>query len=102
DNFISNNLMVHFMHRGIAYLILILTLFFYFKARKQKGHRKFQLFNTLFLIVVLMQVILGIVTVLHGDDPEALVWYGVAHQFVAMLLVICLVCLWYLSTRKKY
>jgi heme A synthase len=40
------------------------------------------------LVLVLIQVVLGILTVLWANYPKALLWLGAAHQFTAMLLVL--------------
>jgi heme A synthase len=52
------------------------------------------------LILVLIQVILGIFTVLYANDKTALLWLGVAHQFTAMILVLVMVWLVYLVRAK--
>ena len=36
----------------------------------------------------MVQVVLGIFTVLYSPDKQALLWLGVAHQFVAMSLIV--------------
>jgi heme A synthase len=38
-----------------------------------------------------LQLLLGIFTVMHADNTRSLLWWGVAHQFVAMLLLVSLV-----------
>ena len=101
DNFVNNKLMVHFMHRGLAYLLFLTGLFFYIKTLQLKPDKRFVNFAHGFFIILSVQVILGIITVMHGAHPKALVFYGVAHQFTAMLLVISITCLAYLSRRQK-
>ena len=101
DNFVNNKLMVHFMHRGLAYLLFLTGLFFYIKTLQLKPNKRFVNFAHGFIIILGVQVILGIITVMHGAQPKALVFYGVAHQFTAMLLVISITCLAYLSRRQK-
>ena len=101
DNFVNNKLMVHFMHRGLAYLLFLAGLFFYIKTLQLKPNKRFVNFAHGFFIILGVQVILGIITVMHGAQPKALVFYGVAHQFTAMLLVISITCLAYLSRRQK-
>lgn len=101
DNFINNKLMVHFMHRGLAYLLFIAGIIFYIKTLQLKPGKRFVNFAHGFIILLLVQVVLGIITVMHGTQPNALVFYGVAHQFTAMLLVISITCLAYLGRRQK-
>lgn len=101
DNFVNNKLMVHFMHRGLAYLLFITGLIFYIKTLQIKPGKRFVNFAHVFMLILSLQVVLGIITVMHGAQPRALVFYGVAHQFTAMLLIISVTCLAYLSRRQK-
>jgi len=50
---------------------------------------------------VLLQLVLGIFTVLRSPYPNALRWLGVTHQFVAMCLLLSLIFEFYLLHRKK-
>jgi len=43
------------------------------------------------LLLVVVQVTLGILTVLFSTEAKPFVWLGVMHQFVAMLLLMSLV-----------
>lgn len=52
------------------------------------------------LVLFLLQVLLGIFTVLYATDKNALVWLGVSHQFTAMLIVLCSVALLYLQKKS--
>jgi heme A synthase len=49
-------------------------------------------------LLVMLQVVLGIFTVLYSPDKQALLWLGVAHQFVAMLFLLSMV--WTLRIMK--
>ena len=51
------------------------------------------------MILVSLQVVLGIYTVVYSPDKNILLWLGVAHQFVAMLLLLSLVWARYLVRR---
>lgn len=93
-NLVNNNLMVHFIHRGLAYVILLLSIIFLLKSSNTQ-HNLFNKYRIYFLSIVFAQVVLGILTVLNSTDPTALAWFGVAHQFAAMLLVMVLVALLY-------
>lgn len=98
-NYFNNPFMVQFIHRGIAYLFTILVLIWFIKA---KSHTISSLFNRtklLPVVLVVLQVILGILTVLYSTNATAIVWFGVLHQFVAMLLVMSLI--WVLYLVKK-
>ncbi len=101
---ISDPLAVHFIHRGIAYILLIFVGWFYFKTKPFAGNRKFNLYRNLLLALIFMQALLGIFSVLNATSPKAFVFFGVAHQFFAMLLVICITVLLYMvnNNTKQY
>lgn len=81
----SNPFAVQFIHRGIAYLITILVIIWWTRAKILGSLRNLP------LVLVFLQVLLGIFTVMYSPDKHLLLWLGVAHQFVAMLLLLSLV-----------
>ena len=99
ENYINNPFMVQFIHRGIAYLFVVLIVAWFVKARKCIVSPWFSKTKVLPLLLVLVQVLLGILTVLFSPSANALVWLGVLHQFTAMLLLVSLV--WVLYLVKK-
>jgi cytochrome c oxidase assembly protein subunit 15 len=100
-NFTNDPLVVHFMHRGIGYLLLTLTLIFFFKTKNISHFNPFSKFRLGFLILVLLQVCLGILTVLHSTNKDWLTWLGVIHQFTAILLAICITTLVFITGKKS-
>lgn len=95
NNFVYNPITIHFIHRGLAYLLFFTILAWWWKSYRLKGRLLVQLRFSLMLLVSL-QILLGILTVLNAAYTMRLVWLGVAHQFTAMLLAISIVCLLYL------
>ena len=95
-NFISDPIAVHLIHRSLAYLLFILVLIFYFKTPSFKEYKIFNVFRNLLLGLICMQVLLGIFTVLNATDSLAFIFLGVAHQFIALLIVLCITGLLYL------
>lgn len=87
-NYTDNPFMVQFIHRGLAYLLAIFTLIWFIKARKTKATAWFSKSRDLPIVMVTIQLILGILTVTHASSATDLLWLGVAHQFVAMLLLV--------------
>ena len=85
-NLVYNNLTIHFIHRGLAYLLSLLILIWYIKAGKT-GSRLFNRLRLTMLVLVFLQVVLGICTVLNATYPLRLVIFGVLHQCVGMLLL---------------
>jgi cytochrome c oxidase assembly protein subunit 15 len=96
DNLINNPLMIHFIHRGIAYVILIVSIYFFVQSKSATGSKVFDKLRIGFLILILLQVMLGVSALLASTSPAAFVYVGVAHQFTAMMLVICLVSMLYI------
>jgi len=78
----NNPFAVQFIHRGIAYILTILVIWWWVKAKAIGSIRNLP------LILVCLQVLLGIFTVMYSADKQLLLWLGVAHQFVAMLLLL--------------
>jgi heme A synthase len=60
----------------------------------------FKRLKSLLLLLVLLQVVLGILTVLNASYSSRLVWLGVLHQFTGMLLVIAVTSLLFVVKRK--
>jgi len=96
----DNPITVHFIHRSLAYLLTILIVVWFARSKKIRGSL-FKTTNWLPLGLVLIQLILGISTVLESPDPNALRWLGVTHQFVAMCLLLSLIFEFYLLQNKK-
>lgn len=89
--FFNNPITVQFIHRGIAYWLTILVIWWWVRARKIEGSSLFSSVRHLPLVLVFLQVVLGIFTVVYSPDKHMLLWLGVAHQFVAMLLLLAVV-----------
>jgi cytochrome c oxidase assembly protein subunit 15 len=89
--FFDNPIMVHFIHRTLGYLIFCLIIVWYFRSKKFKINWPFRQTSWIPFAMVTIQVILGIFTVLYSPYRNALIWLGVAHQFVAMTLLLSLV-----------
>jgi len=87
----NNPITVQFIHRGLAYLIAVLTVIWWLRALREAASPLFRKGRSLPMILVLSQVVLGIFTVLYSPDKDQLLWLGVAHQFVAMLLLLAMV-----------
>lgn len=98
DRFAFAPALVQFVHRLLAYIILLLTVYFYHKKRN-KVHTSAIKWLTVSYLLVVFQVFLGIMTLLKIKTGIPLV-YGTLHQLVGILYVISLLFLYY-SLRKK-
>ncbi len=90
--------LVQFVHRGLAYIILLLTFYFYHKKRNHV-HTNAIKWLTVSYVLVIFQVFLGIMTLLRVKTGIPL-FYGTLHQLFGLLYVISLLFLYY-SLRKK-
>ncbi|MCO6479098.1 MAG: COX15/CtaA family protein [Phaeodactylibacter sp.] len=78
--------LVQFLHRGMAYMLTIIILWFFFKAIKSNPAPSLRAGLYVLVSVLIIQMALGILTVVNsiGTIP---VGYGVFHQAVALLLL---------------
>lgn len=98
---VNNPITVHFIHRNLAYIISILIVVWTFKTRNTTS----ALWNWsrwMPLLLVIVQVTLGVTTVLfstykHPQGFGAFEWNALLHQFVAMLLLMSLVIVYYIT-----
>lgn len=97
----DNPLIVHFIHRNLAYLITILIFIWWWKAKKISSGALFRKTKSLPLLIVFIQVLLGIFTAVNSIYPNALLWFGLAHQFTAMILLLSLVWMIFIIRNKK-
>lgn len=105
-NFIDNKLLIHFIHRGLAYLLFILIVLWSVKLFRVKGSRLFEKTRWMPLLIVILQAVLGICTVLsaNGIVPGRwglFEWMAQLHQLVGMLLLLAVVWMLYIVRNKK-
>jgi cytochrome c oxidase assembly protein subunit 15 len=94
-------LAVHFIHRTLAYVIAVLIFIWFQQAKKITSTYLFKRIYWMPMAIVLLQVVLGIFTVLLANNASALLWLGVAHQFTAMLLVLVWTTVLYVIRKVK-
>lgn len=77
---------IQFVHRATAYTLLVLVAVFFYKSRNSTTDRLFNIGLNLLPAAVLLQAVIGILTVINcvGKIP---VGWGVLHQAGAMLLI---------------
>jgi len=95
-NFLDNKITIQFIHRGLAYTLFILVIFWWVKARRTSGSSLFSKTKFIPLLLVVLQVVLGITTVVLSPYGNNLVWLGVAHQFVAILFLMSVIFMLYI------
>lgn len=87
-NLIDNKMSIQFIHRTIAYVLVIFVFIWTIKAVKIKSNDLFNKTKWMPLFFILVQVILGILTVIRSPYGSNLIWFGLSHQFIAMLFLI--------------
>mgnify|MGYP001792152698 CR=1 FL=1 len=95
-NFINNKVLIHFIHRGLAYVLLVLIIIWSVKLFRANGPVLFTKTRGWPLVIMMMQLVLGIVTVLSstGIVPGhwgVFEWMAQLHQLTGMFLLLSLV-----------
>lgn len=105
-NLIDNRITIHFIHRGLAYLLLILVIMLSIRLFKKAGNNLYHKTRWLPMLLVSVQVLLGIGAVLFSlkivpKQWGVFEWVAQLHQLVAMLLLLSLVWILYLVREGK-
>lgn len=100
-NLFANPITIHFIHRGLAYILLVLTGIWLLKSKPIANNKLFNRLRITLVLLVLIQALLGISTVLNATQASRLVVLGVSHQFVAMVLLMVVVTLLFLVQKKE-
>lgn len=101
SNLLNNPITVHFIHRGLAYLLFILIVLWWYRSGSVRGNALFSKIRTVLLSLTLLQLILGVLTVLNATYPSRLVLLGVSHQFIAMMLLMTVIVVLFLVRKKQ-
>jgi cytochrome c oxidase assembly protein subunit 15 len=98
DTFNFAPALVQFIHRLLAYIILVLTIYYYFKKRNTIYTRAIKWLTTTYILVYI-QVLLGILTLVRIRSGIPM-FYAIMHQLTGILFFISLLFLFF-SLRKK-
>ncbi|MGC4058967.1 MAG: COX15/CtaA family protein [Chitinophagaceae bacterium] len=104
--FTDHPLMVHFIHRSLAYLITALLLVFFFRIRSTGTTPEMRRAAGVSAGLVLLQVLLGVCTILNAplmtqSKFQRFEWLAELHQMVAILLLISLVYNYFLLRKQR-
>jgi cytochrome c oxidase assembly protein subunit 15 len=104
-SFIENRITIHFIHRGLAYLLFFLIIYLTITLYRQRGSTLFQKVRLWPLILVILQVVLGVLSVLNSlqivpNRWGIFEWLAQLHQLGAMFLLLSLTLLLYLVRSK--
>jgi heme a synthase len=100
-NLTDNKIAVQLIHRSLAYLLLIMMIAWWVKSNGIRISELFNRWKSIPLVLVAIQVLLGILTVLNSPYSNRLVWFGIAHQFVGMLLLLSIILMLFMLRSKK-
>jgi cytochrome c oxidase assembly protein subunit 15 len=97
---VNNLLAIQFIHRLLAYILLILVFMFTFQLKNIKGGRFFKSIKYLPFYLVTVQVVLGIITLINYSTNYKLI-LSITHQFVGMLLLVSLFFTLFVIRKSK-
>jgi cytochrome c oxidase assembly protein subunit 15 len=102
---VENKIAIHFVHRGLAYVLLIAVVLMTLRLHRPHGSRLLQKASWFPITLVLLQILLGILSVLYSTSIipgqwGIFEWMAQLHQLVAMLLLLSLVMLLYLTGKR--
>jgi cytochrome c oxidase assembly protein subunit 15 len=103
---IDNPIVIHFIHRTLAYILLLLVLGWTVLSFRTKGSRLFSNVRVLPFLLITLQVVLGVLTVVSSlrivpTQWGTFEWMAQLHQVVAFLFLLALALNLYLLTGKK-
>lgn len=96
DFILFDKLSIHFIHRTLAYIILVAVILWWLKARKINSNILFNKTRILPLLLVFLQVILGVSSILFSPkivlgNFGSFELFALLHQLTGMLLLLSLV-----------
>ncbi len=99
-NAVNNTIWIHFVHRGLAYILLGIIIYWTTQMNKIKGNSFWAKVNRLPMFLVFIQVLLGVLTILSSAHIVPGVWakfewFAQLHQLVGMLLLLSVVNILY-------
>jgi heme a synthase len=97
---------IHFMHRGLAYVLLILLVVWFIQAQKINSSSFLNKWKKIPALLVLVQIMLGILSVLSSTKIVLgqfgwFEWFAQLHQLVGMLLFLSMAVMIDLFSTKK-
>jgi heme a synthase len=107
QHWIGNRILVHFIHRGLAYLLLALTIIWTTMATRSPDQSQvLKKFRILPLFNISLQILLGIMIVLLSPEiiPNhwvAFDWFALAHQITGMEFMMVMVFMLFIQQPGK-
>jgi cytochrome c oxidase assembly protein subunit 15 len=104
-NLVENKITIHFIHRSLAYILFLVILFWTWRSSREKTSRLFSKTKWLPFLLVVVQILLGIFSVLTSikivpNHWGIFEWIAQLHQLIAMFLLLSLTWMTYLIKSK--
>lgn len=98
---VTNNLItIQFVHRNLAYLLVILILVYSRRLSRQPINSFLFKWRWLPVILVTVQVTLGILSLINYLNNNKLI-FSILHQLVGILLLCCIIIFYYFGRGKN-
>ncbi len=94
--------LVQLLHRATAYLLCVLIFIFFFTTLRLKAVSPLRIGNIILLLALILQVTLGIFTVVYSLSSDILPILGVLHQAGGMLLLMAMLFVNYQFSKGGY
>ncbi len=95
---LHNQITIQFIHRSLAYLLTLLIAAWYLRSAKLP---QLATVRALALLVVLLQVFLGVLTVMNSEVKIPL-GFALAHQFTGMALLMVMIWGRFVTPRPNH
>ena len=100
EDITQNPTTIHFIHRGLAYIICVPVIVWTMKTKGLPANSLFRKIRFIPLLLLFVQILLGILTVINTKAEIPLI-YAILHQFVGMLFLLSFVATLFLSRGIK-
>ena len=105
-NFIENKILIHFVHRGVAYILLLLVAIWTIKAARNKNITLLQKTKWIPISLIVLQMTLGIASLLTStqivaNQWGAFEWMAQLHQLIGMLFLLSMVWMLFIIKKKN-
>lgn len=100
DSYLFAPALIQFIHRGLAYILLIAVYFLYYNNRN-KSIPRVKTWLSLSFILINLQVVLGVLTLLFIEGAKIPLFFGVSHQLVGLLFFMSLLFLHFALRQPK-
>jgi cytochrome c oxidase assembly protein subunit 15 len=94
--------LIQVLHRSTAYILCILIVIFFIRVNKTVDTGLLKTANYILLTSLLLQVTLGILTVINSLNSDIFPLLGVLHQAFGILLMLSMLFVTYLFSKGGY